>query len=164
MKTPIFKTHNGIRLTKALFLEQSYGDESCVLYTLSDSDHPKGYKSIYRLFMAMEDPTEFLFAEKYFDSYDHWLKIRESVWFKPLHERMARDLELKLKALSIQAIRQEAADPSNRSFYTANKYLAEKGYNTEVTKSVSKKDVKAKADALFDTLEDDASRIGISVN
>lgn len=133
----IFKATNGAHLLKPLFLEQSYTDQSRVIYTLNYEDHPKGYPSLYRLYLELEDVTEYEFAKTYLDGMPHWRKLCKCSWFKPLLEEMRGDLQLKLQSRAIRGIAQEAASEESRNKFSALKYLADKGY-------VNTKDEKAK--------------------
>ncbi len=68
-----FISHKGIPYTQALFLELGYDVEAAV-YTLKEYDYTYQdtvYPSIKRLYLEMEDTTEYLFANEYFLSYNH---------------------------------------------------------------------------------------------
>ena len=123
-----FKATNGVHLLKPLFFEQAYDDPSRALYTLTYEDHPKGFVSLYRLYLEMEDVTEFEFANAYFDGMPHWRKLCKCSWFKPLLEEMRNDLQLKLQARAIRGIALEASADESRNKFSALKYLADKGY------------------------------------
>lgn len=115
----------GFRYTKQLFLEMSYGipeDQKVCLYTLKDRDH-EGYKSLYLLFMACDDPTEWSFATQYLDGWAHWEQLCECSWFKPYVARWRKEKELRDRSLALKKIKEVAADPDHRSYYESNKYL-----------------------------------------
>ena len=123
------KTHNGIFRTQSLFLEESYTDQTNVCYCLATQDSvTKGYPSIYRLYIELADPDEFLFATTYFLDMDHWRKITESNFFKPHIERMRADLRLKIKSQALLRIQEEARDPQSKHYFVALKYLADGAY------------------------------------
>ena len=118
--------NNGFR-TKSLFLETSYLDKSHVMYVLSPVAR-ENLPSIYQLFLETEDPTEFKFANTYFDGMEHWRRICDSEWFKPFLEAMRSDLRLKIKQKAIEGIKEEAYNPESKSRFSALKYLADGGY------------------------------------
>ena len=124
------KNANGVNLTQGLFLEKSYDDPSSCIYTLKDEDHPDGYKSLYQLYMHMEDLTEFEFSNKYLNGWKHWTQLCNCNWFKPYIERWRKELHLKLAARAIKNI-VRIAGGNSREAYQANKYLLDKGFFQE---------------------------------
>lgn len=160
---------NGIKLTRALFVETNTSPTSeHVLYTLSDHDHPKGYKSIYKAYLEMEDVSEYDFATRFFGSMRHWRYLCSQDWFKPYHEEMKSDLQTKLKSRALVKIRSEADDPDNKNYFQANKYLADKGYLEKSQKgrpssAQVKLAAKEKAHA-DDELSDIMNRLEITTN
>jgi len=118
-------------LLKSLFYETTGADKSSVVYTLKDVDH-EGFPSLYRLYMETMDPTEWNFANKYLESWTHWERLKECSWFKPIHERWIRELDLKIKSKALFRIMHEATTNSKESFQ-ANKYLLEKGWEPKTT-------------------------------
>lgn len=118
--------------TMALFWEKrgTYGSES-TKYTLKDYEH-NGYPSLYKLYLDLEDTTEWEFANAYLDGYEHWLRLCACDWFKPYVARWRKELELKLKARQLRTIAQIAnADDQGTNKYNAAKYLLDKGYVIE---------------------------------
>ena len=130
----LFKNTSGARLTRGLFYE-CYEDSSQAVYTLKTRDHPVGdkiYLSLYLLYMAEEDPTEFVFAEKYLVDHEHWLMISTGVWFKPHLEKWRRELDLKIKSQALKRII-NTAKLGGRDALQANRYLIEKGWENKQT-------------------------------
>lgn len=123
------KFHNasGKFLTRNLFYETAVATKDQVLYTLKEHDH-EGYPSLYRLYLEMEDITEYEFANKYFYNYRHWKEISESNWFKVYINRWREELDLKMKARALQDIIKTAKDSKSKSQLSAAKYLLEKGW------------------------------------
>lgn len=115
----------GVRYTKQLFLETSYEipkeDKACV-YTLKDQDH-EGYPSLYRLYMACPDPTEWDFANTHLDGWAHWEQLCDTSWFRPYVDRWRKEKELKARSDALRKVREVATDHEHRSYYEANKYL-----------------------------------------
>ena len=57
--------------------------------------------SLKRLYLEMGDPTEYLFATKYFDGYPHWqsvLKVPSTGWGGPAFEEVVDSWRLELAA------------------------------------------------------------------
>ena len=129
-----FRSSIGSRYLKGLFYEEgSPLNKDSFLYTLKDKD-TKGYPSLYRLYMEKEDLTEWEFANEYLDGFEHWEMLCACNWFKPYVERWRRELELKLRARALSAIRDEATSESKNSYY-ANKFLLEGGWKEKSSTS-----------------------------
>lgn len=127
-----FRGATGVLLTKVLFWENCIGmDKSYVLYTLKNEDFLANngvtYPSLYRLYMELEDETEWEFANKYLDSYEHWERIVSAPWFKEYIERWRKELELKLRNRHLKNIK-DMAEEGGREGFQANKYLLDKAY------------------------------------
>lgn len=121
-----FRASNNTRLLKALFYEQTLSDKSSVVYTLKDVDH-EGFPSLYRLYMEIDDPTEWEVSQRLVDGWEHWEMLCAATWFKPYIERWRKELELRMKSKALNRIRAEARTNSKESF-NANKYVLEKGW------------------------------------
>ena len=120
-----FRNINGQRMTSSLFFEQSYHDPSKAIYTLKDIDW-KGYRSLYRLYLEEEDLTEYLFANKYFENWSHWLDICNSPWFRDYIERWRTELNLKMEAQALRRIQEESKDKDSKNNFSANKTVLDK--------------------------------------
>ncbi len=121
---------NNNRYLKQLFFETTLADKSNVLYTLKDWDHEvdgKVYPSFYRLYMEIDDPTEWRVSQELVDGWDHWEILCNCNWFKPHVDRWRREVELRFKSDALAKIRSEAKTAS-REALMANKYLLEKGW------------------------------------
>lgn len=154
------------RLLKGLFYEMTLSDKSSVVYTLKDKDH-EGYPSLYRLYMETNDPTEWRFAQEHLDGWEHWEKLCEATWFKPIVARWRRELELRMKSQALSRIMSEAKTASKESFQ-ANKYLLEKGWEPKDSQSrrgrPSKDEIAKAAKEIATTnsrLEEDFERLQI---
>jgi len=166
---PTFKNSSGVYLTKALFLEtQDAGsDFSSVVYTLKSHDH-RGYPSLKRLYLDCRDPTEYIFATRCLEDYDHFLKLSESSFFKPHLKSWRNELELLLRAEGIQRMISDAASDSKTS-NASNKYLANAGWVQDKSQRgrPSKEELSQKLNEELSEnriLREDARRIGIVVN
>lgn len=157
---------NNIRFLKQLFFETTLADKEWVLYTLKDVDH-NGYPSLYRLYMEADDVTEYVFANTYLDGWEHWQMLCECAWFKPYVARWRQELDLRMKARALAAIRSEARSGSRNAF-AANKYLMERGWEPKDAKKLKDQQelIKAEADKISqekDDLASAAERIGLTV-
>jgi hypothetical protein len=144
-----------------MFVEWHHYPEE-VRYTLKDEDGD--YPSLYKLYMEMEDVTEWEFAKAHIGSYDTWTKLCAAGWFKETIARWRKELELKLKARHLREVK-AIADKGGKDALTANKYLLDKGYVVaEQPKRgrPTKNEIAEKADALarFDSeTKEDLERI-----
>src|SRR5574337_902614 len=76
----------GKPLTQSLFLEIGYTEQS--IYTLKEEDYMyegKLYPSLKRLYLEMEDLTEYEFANTYLLGWKHWKRLCEN---KLIRKRM----------------------------------------------------------------------------
>lgn len=162
-----FRGEYGRRYLKALFFETTLADKSTVVYTLKDHDH-EGYPSLYRLYMEMKDPTEYLFANKYLDGWSHWQELCECSWFQPYLSRWRLELELYIKAKALVKLLEEAEHPEGKNYFNVNKYLLERGWKDKDTPGrgrPSKQQVKDAALELAkeqERIDTDADRILIN--
>jgi len=143
---------NNSRLTKSLFLEESYMDRSSVLYTLKDVDHD-GYPSLYRKYLAMEDPTEIEFARVYLDGWEHWDNICQTQWFKPYITRWRLELDLQIKAKALKRVMEIANDGESKESFQASKFLLSGLWKDKTEGKVgrpSKEAIKREAESLFE--------------
>lgn len=130
-----FKNSNGVLLLRELFFETALNKEN-VLYTLKDRDHEykgKVFPSLYRLYMAENDPTEYLFAMKTLDGWAHWQQLSSAPFFKEYILRWREELELRFRAEALRTISKMAAG-EDREAFQASKYLAENVYSKKSSK------------------------------
>lgn len=130
----------GRPLTQSLFLEVGYSDEA--IYTLKEVDHTyngKVYPSLKKLFIDMEDPTEYEFATTYLLGWKHWNRICENKLLRKHIDEWREELEMKLRSRAIKQAMQAAASPSGN--FQAAKWLADKGWDTKRAGRPSKDEV-----------------------
>jgi len=146
-----------------MFYELCGSDKTYVLYTLKDWDH-EGYPSLYRLYMEENDPTEYRFATKYLDGWEHWETLSSQAYFQPYVERWRKELELRFKSQALARIMSESKT-SGRESFAANKYLLEKGWEPKATAKrgrPSKEEIKQAAHdelSISKRLDEDLERI-----
>lgn len=159
--------------TKGLFYETSLPEDRESMgtaWTLKEDDHNvdgKVYKSMKKLYVAMEDVTEYDFAQATLGSYKHWERLLESPIIRPHIDQWRKELNLKLKARAMKSIIKAATEDEKLSFQ-AMKYLADNDYLDKKGKRgrPSKDEVKAelrKEVQTSKTLQDDAARIGLKL-
>lgn len=116
----------GRYLTQSLFLELGYNETA--IYTLKDHDHiynGQVYPSAKKLFLEMQDPTEYRFAGTYFCGWKHWQKICANRAIKTHIDEWRLELEYKLRAEAIQQMIVQARTGS----YQASKWLTDRGWD-----------------------------------
>lgn len=142
-----FKTDQGVFLTKSLFFEMvSYSDKPYCVYTLKNEDHPQGYPSLRRLYLEEADPTEYTFATKHLDGWDHWKRLLECEWFKPYVESWREELELKLKSQAYKRMMAEAEDNLSKNKLAANKFIIETVRRVQRNEDLGEKNTKGRPD------------------
>jgi hypothetical protein len=130
----------GRYLTQSLFLELGYNEDA--IYTLKDNDHfhnGRLYISAKRLYLSMEDPTEYQFANVYFCGWKHWLKMTENKAIRRNIDEWREELELKLRAKGVKAMIQQAHTGS----FQASKWLTDRGWEKRGAGRPSKDEVDA---------------------
>ena len=123
-----FSTENNILYTNALFKELNVNEPEVAIYTLGSEDieeNGKKYISIRKQYLLLEDPTEYEIASRYFDSWTHWKKVRESSKIKPHVDEWREELEVKLRSKGVKGVYDKALDGD----YQASKWLAERGWS-----------------------------------
>lgn len=147
------KDSSGRPLTQSLFLENGYNLEYAV-YTLKEDDYEfkgKHYPSLKKLFLEMEDLTEYEFANEYLLGWQHWKRLNKNKLMTQHFEEWREELELRLRAQGIRAIIDQAAD--DKAFQAA-KFLADKGWDKKAAGRPSKNE-KLKEDRMQERLDDE---------
>jgi hypothetical protein len=149
----------GRYLTQGLFYEIEY-DHTFAQYTLASNDKEVGgrkYPSIKRLYLEMEDVTEYEFAQTYFVDYPHWQKICNNSQLRKEIDKWRVELELKLRARALRSLVGQA----EKGNFNAAKYIAGKEWESKRGRpsKEEKAGVLKKEAALRDELADEASRV-----
>lgn len=159
--------------TKGLFYETTLPDERPEFgtsWTLKEKDlivGDKTYRSMKRVYLDMEDVTEYDFAMATLNSYKHWERLVESPIIRKHIDQWRKELNLKLKARAMKAII-NAATVDEKSSFQAMKYLADNEYLDKKAKRgrPSKEEVSAELRREVEinkTFKDDAERIGLKL-
>ena len=168
-----FRGVNGALLTRGLFADITAGqvgaataeDLSRCLYVILSEQDQGVYKSLYKLYMGMADPSEVMFARAYFESYDHWLTICDAPWARDHINRWRTELDLSIRAGAVKAIYDKSIDPTDKDCFMASRFLVQNGYSLKVAPKPAKSGlagrptkaaIKKEAEALFFTAQDEA--------
>lgn len=73
------------------------------VYTLGDQPQ-EGLPSAKRIYLKLEDPTEYKAAMKLVGDWEVWKRMTESEWFKPYIEKWRDELEVQLRAKYLKMI------------------------------------------------------------
>jgi len=130
--TSKFRNASNRRYLKGLFFETTEADKSSVVYTLKDVDH-LGYPSLYRLYMASNDVTEYSFATQHLDDWEHWKELTNCTWFKPYVKRWREERAVRDRSRNLAAMTDIADDTNNKSSFQALKYLLERPWDKETS-------------------------------
>lgn len=115
----------GKPLTQSLFLEIGYGDQA--VYTLKEQDHYHNgtlYLSLKRLYLELEDPTEYEFATTCLLGWKHWVRLCENKVLRKHIDEWRDELEIKLRSKGVKEVMKSATAGN----YQAAKFLADRGW------------------------------------
>ncbi len=150
-----FKNEIGAHILKPIFFEHDNSDHIYSVFTLKDQDHTwKGvvYPSLRKLYVEMEDPTEYEFALQYLDGWIHWKKLSGASFFQEHLKEWREELEVRMRAKALNRMKVRAVSDSKDSF-AADKILLAGGWKTPEEKSAvgrpTKDKIKQEAEKLF---------------
>lgn len=152
---------NGQALTQGLFLEAQYSHYA--VYSLKDDDceyNGRIYPSIKKLYLEMEDPTEYDFATKYLLGIKHWYRIYDNKLLQPHIDEWRFELEMKLRAKGIKKLI-SAAKGGNLS---AAKFLVDRGWSDKRVGRPSKEDLEREKKIrlnISEEYEEDLKRLAV---
>lgn len=136
---------SGKPLTQGLFLEIGYGDSA--IYTLKDDDHKYNDRvllSIKKLYLEMEDTTEYEFANKFFLGWSHWQRICNNKVLRKYIDEWRTELDLKLRARAVKLMIEQA----DGGGYQAVKWLADRGWDIKRAGRPTKEDIESEKKAM----------------
>lgn len=151
----------GRPITQSLFLEAQYS--SLAIYSLKDDDHlynNKIYPSIKKLYLELEDPTEYEFANKYLLGLKHWYRICDNKLMTDHVNQWRFELELKLRSKGIKQL----IGAAGRGSQSAAKWLADRGWSTRAAGRPSKEEIdreKKIQTAISDEYSEDLKRLAV---
>lgn len=115
----------GRYLTQSLFLEIGYNEDA--IYTLKDIDHfhnDRWYVSPKRVYLEMQDLTEYTFANTLFAGWAHWQKLLNNKALRVHIDEWRAELEYKMRSLAVKSLIGQAKKGS----FQASKWLADRGW------------------------------------
>ena len=134
----VFKDPIGNWRTLTLFFETSRPSTKANFtppFTLKDADHTDKdgvvYKSLRKIYIESEDPTEYSFAMKVFNSWDCWVAIKKNALIMQTINKWRDELEVRLRSKGVTTLIEDAASDKSRSKISSSKYLSEKGWMDE---------------------------------
>jgi hypothetical protein len=136
-----FKDKQGKWLTQALFLEMGYKPQA--MFTLDDNDKKyegKTYPSLKRLYLSLDDPTEYMVASKHLGGWNHWKRLRGNKLLAKHLDEWQDELNVKLTAKGVALAIQIATDGGT---FQAAKWLADTGWEKRIAGRPSKEDVES---------------------
>lgn len=167
-----FKNNSGAHLLKPIFYELDFEGRPNAQYTLKTYDSEfegKLYPSLRRLYVELEDPTEYLFSCTYLDGWDHWKKLSQASFFQPYLAEWREELEIRLKAKALVRIK-STAESRTKDSLAADKILLSGGWKESEKKSgagrPTKEKIQEEANKLFkeqSVFDEDYNRIMGSV-
>lgn len=117
----------GKPITQSMFLEIGYTDSA--IYTFKDEDYEykgKYYPSLKRLYLELEDPTEYEFANTYLLGWKHWRRLCENKLIRKQIDEWREELELRLRS---KGVKEMIALASSDKGYQAAKWLVDRGWD-----------------------------------
>lgn len=156
--TAKYKDEQGRFLTAGLFKETNTSPNYTPPFTLKEDDVGE-YKSMRKLYLGYEDPTEYEFAMAVLGSWDHWQKLCNTGWFKPYLEVWRNELEIKLRSRAIKQVARIAKDKDS-----AARWLAEGKWRENKRGRPSKDEVERQkkiAAGIESDTEEDLKRLGL---
>jgi hypothetical protein len=144
---------SGRPITQSMFLEIGYSEAA--IYTLKDNDHTyegKVYPSLKRLYLEMEDPTEYTFASEYLLGWRHWQRLCENKLIRKGIDEWREELEMKIRSRAVQQMIASAS----KGGVQASRWLADRGWATRGAGRPSKAEV-ASEKALMAKIDDEYS-------
>ncbi len=163
-----FKNEIGGYLLKPIFFEYDNSEHKYTIYTTKNYDiewNGSPVPSLRRLYVEMEDPTEYEFALEYLDSWAHWKKLTEASFFQEHLAEWREELEVRLRAKALNRIKIRATGADKDSF-AADKILLSGGWKPQGDKAragrPTKEKIKQEAERLFQEqsiYDDDFERV-----
>lgn len=135
----MFKDKQGKWLTQSLFLEMGYKPQA--IFTLGDEDMEykgKTYISLKKLYLSLEDPTEYEVATQHLGGWNHWKRLRGNKLLARHLDEWKDELSIKLTAKGVRLAIKIATDGGT---FQAAKWLADTGWDKRIAGRPSREDV-----------------------
>lgn len=150
----LFKNASGAFITKGLFWETALITKENCVYTFKDEDIEREISgsvrllpSIRRLYLEINDETEYRFAKECFYSWSHFKKLLECSWFKDYLSDMREELSVMNESRAREVILKKAESGD----YHANKHIVSEitGSRKSTVGRPSKEKIRQEANKLF---------------
>jgi hypothetical protein len=113
------------------------------------------------IFLETADPTEYETAMRLIGDWDHYQAIRNHAKLKPIFDKWAREVEVKLRSQSIMKMVRHSSAPNGAA---AAKWLAEGAFMGRVLKNKQEKQEEEQVrDEIGERVSADMERLGIRV-
>ena len=123
--------------TLSLFEGKAVNESLTPVFSLED--YHGTYPSFKRLYVEIADPSEYKVAMELLGSWEHWTRLIECSWFKPILKECRDELDAKIRSMAVsQIITDGKVAFSEATRLAANKFLATGDYQKEAEKEVSK--------------------------
>lgn len=166
---PPYKSENGMWYTEGIFHDRMAvkpQDQWPVKPLFTFFEKREGYRCAMDDFVALGDPTGYLWAMEYLGDWNHWLRLMRTPWFPEVLEEWQKQLHVKQQAAALATIR-DLSQGTGPQALAAAKYLAEEGWKPKATKgrpSKAQVDIEMKKlTKAQQEVNDDAARIGLKV-
>ena len=115
----------------------------------------------YRVYMECSDPTEYSTAMALIGDWEHYNLIRNHSKIKPIMDKWAKEVEVKLRSQSIMKMVKHASAPNGAS---AAKWLAEGAFMQRVLKNKEEKAAEQEVrDEISERIAGDMERLGLKI-
>ena len=143
--------------TAGLFLEKATHGIESVAYTLSFDDKEVNgvvYPGFYRLYLELEDPTEYEVATTLVGGLEHWTAITNSKILAGEVASMRNWLNLRLKSKGMRKIIEQAPES-----FQAAKYLVDQSWLDKQAKAKVRRSTRPVQDKVVELYKDDIDRV-----
>lgn len=143
------------------------GGKKVVVGLFEEFDRPdRKFRPVCKLadwkdtYLSCMDPSEYKVAMTLIGDWEHWTLIRNHPFIKPVMDKWAEELEVKMKSEAIDRMRHHATQPGGGA---AARWLAERGLTEEPKRGRGRpKHVEVKQPEQDETMEDMA-RLGLKL-
>lgn len=160
--------------TQSLFLEQSWSSTSPdkPIYTMKPSNlppsvlYPDGLPSFSRLYLDLEDYTEYAPATTLLGGWEHWQLLCSSKWFLDYITPIREELEIRLKSKG-QKMLLQILSGDDRNSLAAAKYFADAGFRPRKAGRPSNAQIEAETRKQVEVqrrIAGDAKRLGLVID
>lgn len=119
------RDNRGRYLTMALFAETiGFGSKYAPTYTLNEFDR-NGLPSARRIYLELNDPTEYSAAMSLLGSWEHWQHLCGTPWFAPIVEAWREELKVRLLSEATKKVIEHSVGYESSASLAASKKIME---------------------------------------